>query len=144
MSHCSRIEVEIHSLEALKKACKKLGFQFMEGQKTYQWFGRYMGDWPLPDGYTREELGACEHAIKVPGAAYEVGVIKSRQKPGSYELIWDFWSGGGLVPILGTEGENLIESYTIEQTKLTAKNQGYFCEEKKLKNGATKLYITVQ
>jgi hypothetical protein len=39
MSHISKIELVIQSLEDLKEACRQLGFEFMENQKTYKWFG---------------------------------------------------------------------------------------------------------
>ena len=35
MSHISKIELVIHSLEDLKEACRQLGFEFMKNQKTY-------------------------------------------------------------------------------------------------------------
>ncbi len=34
MSHISKIELVIHSLEDLKEACRQLGFEFMKNQKT--------------------------------------------------------------------------------------------------------------
>ena len=74
MSHISKIELVIKDLEALKTACKRMGFEFREGQKTYQWYGRWVGDSPMPEGVTEEELGKCNHAIHVPGAKYEIGL----------------------------------------------------------------------
>ena len=47
MSHISKIELVIHSLEDLKEACRQLGFEFMKNQKTYKWYGRWVGDTPL-------------------------------------------------------------------------------------------------
>ena len=66
MSHISKIELVIHSLEDLKEACRQLGFEFMENQKTYKWFGRWVGDTPLPEGVKIEDIGKCDHAIRVP------------------------------------------------------------------------------
>ena len=43
LSHISKIELEIRDLQSLKDACKKLGFQFMNGQKHYQWYGKGVG-----------------------------------------------------------------------------------------------------
>ena len=36
MSHISKIELVIHSLGDLKKACRQLGFDFMKDQKTFK------------------------------------------------------------------------------------------------------------
>ena len=35
MSHISKIELVIHSLEDLKEACRQLGFEFIKNQKTF-------------------------------------------------------------------------------------------------------------
>ena len=91
MSHISKIELVIHSLEDLKEACRQLGFEFMENQKTYKWFGRWVGDTPLPEGVKIEDIGKCDHAIRVPGCAYEVGVIK---RGDHYILLWDYYLCG--------------------------------------------------
>ena len=58
MSHVSTINVEIRDLEALKEACKVLGLEFKEGQKTYKWFGRHVGDYCFhPDTQILTENG---------------------------------------------------------------------------------------
>ena len=64
MSHISKIELVIHSLADLKEACRQLGFEFMENQKTYKWYGRWVGDTPLPEGINIEDIGKCDHAIQ--------------------------------------------------------------------------------
>ena len=90
MSHVSKIELEIQSLEDLKLACKRLGFIFQENQQTYKWYGRSVGDYPLPEGITVDALGHCDHAI-TPECAYEIGVVKRGSK---YILLWDSWHAG--------------------------------------------------
>ena len=77
LSHISKIELEIKDLEALKKACNHLGFQFRENQKHYLWYGKWVGTQPLPEGITEEnELGKCDHAVHIPSASFEVGVVR--------------------------------------------------------------------
>ena len=98
MSHVARIELEINDLDSLKAACKSLGLEFVPDQKTFEWYGRQVGNYPLPDGFTLEDMGRCDHAIRVPGAQYEIGVVKRR---GKYTLLWDFWEDGGLETVLG-------------------------------------------
>ena len=128
MSHVSEIEIKIKSLDALKAACKRLRFEFMEGQKTYKWWGVSVGDYPLPEGLKVEDLGKCTHAIRVPGAAYEIGVV---ERNGEHILIWDFYSTGELEKALGKGGGKLKQAYTIEQTKAVAKRKGYMVREKR-------------
>ena len=56
MSHIAKIELKIQSLEDLKTACKQLGLKFCENEKTYKWFGKWIGDAPLPEGIHQEDL----------------------------------------------------------------------------------------
>ena len=127
MSHVSEIELKIKSFDALKAACARLGLEFVEGQKTYQWYGRFMGDYKLPSWLKVEDLGKCQHAIKVPGASYEIGIV---EREGEIKLLWDFWQSGGLEYVLGKEGGRLKQAYSVEQAKRTARKAGYFVKEK--------------
>ena len=89
MSHVTTIEAnEKYDLPTLKQMCKNQGWEWMEGQKTYKWFGKHVGDYPLPEGFTVDDMGKCSHAIKVPGAKYEIGVVK---KGKDWKVIYDFW-----------------------------------------------------
>lgn len=100
MSHVATIDVEIRSLEDLRAACKRLGLEFVEGQETYRWYGRHVGDYPLPKGFEISDLGKCKHAIRIPlsteGAdlAYEIGVAARRDGGNGYVLLWDFFNSG--------------------------------------------------
>ena len=132
MSHIAKIELEINDLESLKTACKKLGFNFMENQTSYLWFGRWMGDSPLPEGINVEDLGKCTHAIHIPAAVYEVGVV---QKGSKYNLMWDYWVGGGLEKHIGKNACKLKQAYTLERIRKTAKQKGYLIHGTKTQNG---------
>lgn len=115
MSHVCKISVEVNDLESLQKAAEDLGMEFVEGQKQYRWFGRYVGDYPLPQGFSKHDLGKCDHALRIPGdqGAYEVGVCKARDGSNRYELLWDFWAGGkGLQSKIGKNGERLAQHYS--------------------------------
>lgn len=140
MSHVATIDCEILSLDALKSACERLGLSFQEGQRSYAWYGKFVGDYPMPEGFTVDDLGHCEHAIKVPGARYEVGVV---YREGKYSLMWDFYSAGGLEGQLGPNGQKLAQAYAVEAAKLEAQRQGYSVWEEPLENGAIKLHVEV-
>lgn len=141
MSHVAIIEIEVTDLAALAAACQRLGFAFRENQKTYKWYGRWEGDYPLPEGFSQEDLGKCDHAIRVPGADYEVGVAKARRKPG-YQLLWDFWSQGGLTEKLGQKGEKLVQAYGVEKAKREARRQGFSVYETTREDGSVRLTLT--
>ena len=132
MSHISKIELEIRDLESLKQACKKLGFQFMENQKHYTWYGKWVGNQPLPDGISEEDLGKCKHAIHVPAAVFEIGVV---QRDKSFILLWDSWIGGGLQKHIGKDAGILRQAYAIASVKKESRRKGYRITEKRMKKG---------
>jgi hypothetical protein len=139
MSHIARIELEITDLDALKAACRRLGLEFRCDQRSYAWYGEYQGDYPLPEGISVQDLGQCDHAIHVPGADYEVGILKRDNK---YLLLWDFWDEGGLERTLGRNAGRLKQAYAIERTRREAVRKGYRITEAKIRNGV-RLVLTV-
>ena len=111
MSHVTTVDIEIKDLEALKEACEKIGLVLNRDQKNYKWFGRHVGDYPLPEGFSKEDLGKCDHAISIPNnsMAYEIGVIKQDHK---YTLLWDFWNHGyGMESHVGENCKKLVAAY---------------------------------
>jgi hypothetical protein len=132
MSHIAKIELEILDPAVLKLACERLGLQFMENQTTYSWYGTSVGDTPLPEGISIQDLGKCDHAIRVPGAQYEIGIVKRDRK---YILLWDFWHQGGLEQNLGKNAGRLKQAYTIEQVRKEARLKGHRIWEQKTNQG---------
>lgn len=115
MSHIVEIDLIINDLAALKAAVAAIpGLEWKEGKKTYNWYGRSVGNYPLPVGMTKEELGHCEHAIGVAGKpnAYEVGVVKRKDGKG-FSLVLDFWNGGG--GLCALVGEKVKDGKTHEE-----------------------------
>ena len=89
MSHVTTSGIKYHDLEALRKTVEQeFGCKLVK-KPTYNWYGVSVGDYPLPKGMTASQLGKCEYAIQVPGAYYEVGVV--RLADGSYTLAFDFY-----------------------------------------------------
>ncbi len=140
MSHLTTIDVEIKSLDSLKAACRRLGFELKENQKSYKWYGAYMGDYPLPEGIKKSDLGKSAHAILVPGAQYEVGVVKNGDH---YNLLYDFWEPGGLNAALGPNAGKLVQAYAIEAAKEEAQHQGFSVWEENLSDGSVNLHMEV-
>ena len=132
MSHVAKIEMEIRDLDTLKAACEQLGFQFMTGQRSYRWYGESVGDYPIPEGFTAADMGKCDHAIRVQGASYEVGVV---QRNGKYLLLWDFYRDGGLERVLGKGACRLKQAYSVERVRREAKLKGYHVQERKTEQG---------
>ncbi len=146
MSHVADIpEMDIKNLEALGDAAKRLGLELVKGQTTYKWYGRHVGDFPLPAGFKASELGKCEHAIRIPGAkgAYEIGVVKRRDGKPGYQLLWDFWEGGfGLQEKIGETGGLLKQAYAIAAAKKQMLRKGFRATE--TKNAKGEVFVTFE
>ena len=118
MSHISKIELEINDLPALIGACESMGFIFAENQKTFKWY--------------RSKPGKCDHAIRIPGAEYEIGVVQDGN--GKYSLQCDFYDYR-LRKAIGENGGLLKQAYAIERIKREAKLKRYRVQQKKIDNG---------
>lgn len=141
MSHVATCEVEIRDLSALRKACAELGVEFVEGKKTYNWYGRHVGDYPMPKGMTKEQLGKCDHVIRVKGVEYEVGVVKTGAN--KWTLAYDFWGPGqGLLQKFGPGCQKLTQSYAVHKATLEAQKKGLLVKRVNQKDGSVKLSIS--
>lgn len=114
MSHVIACEAQIRSLEALETACERLGLELVRDQTTFRWY-EHVGDYELPVGFTKEEMGQCQHAIRIPGdsRAYEVGVVERRDGQDGWCLMFDFWNRGyGMQEKVGGEMcQGLVHEY---------------------------------
>lgn len=134
MSHVTVIQIELKDLDALKAVCEQLGLEFREYQQTYRWYGTHIGDYPLPGGFSKRDLGKCDHALAVKNSpsSYEVGLVK---RGDVYVPLWDFWQGGyGLRDRIGEGGDKLIAAYTkevaVRKARQFAKSKGWSYSEK--------------
>lgn len=137
MSHITSIDLHIKDLDALKAACPKLGLEFVENKKKYKWYGTSVGG-SIPEGWTKEELGTCDHVIRIKdnSAAYEVGVAARRDGKPGYQLLWDFWQGGyGLEKVIGKDAGLLKQRYAAEVSRKEALRNGFRVTERVMPNG---------
>jgi len=133
MSHNEVIELEVTDLKTLSNTAKRLGGKLILNEKTYKWFGRNVGDYPLPEGIVESDLGKCEHKIKFPGINYEVGVIKSKTTKGAYSLLWDFFDRHLEKKMGGPKAISFIQNYTMEKATQAAMSKGKLCRESVIK-----------
>ena len=135
MSHIVTVKTEVRDLTAIRAACRRLGWELKEGQRSYRWFGEWVGDSPLPEGVNKDTLGTCAHAIAVPGARYEIGLQKT---PTGFRVLWDYWNPGGLTQ--GTGGQ-FLQAYAVEKARIEARKQGRSVREETLKDGSIRLTV---
>lgn len=149
LSHVCTIECRFDDdPDLVRLACERLGWTFVEGQKTFQWFGKWMDDYSAEDaayklGIDPKDYGKCDHAIKVPGASYEIGLVK--QKDGTLLPVWDFFSSGGLSGIRADNGVGgFQQAYAVEKAKRELKKNRKVrnVKEVKGKDGKIELIAT--
>lgn len=116
MSHISKIELEVRDLVVLGQACKRMGFCLEKEKKTFRWYGKDSD---------------CDHAITIPGAEYEIGVVK---KGSGFELACDYYDQN-LVKAIGENGGRLKQAYAVEKATIEARRKGYTVREEKSKAG---------
>ena len=145
MSHVATVELHVTDLESLKGACQQLGLEFVEGQQTFKWYGTHVGDYPLPQGFTQEDMGRCQHAIRLPdnSRAYEVGVVPRRDGKPGYLLMYDFWQGGhGLEAAIGQGAKTLKQHYAAQVAVRQVSKQGFRVAQTVTETGAIRLTCT--
>jgi hypothetical protein len=146
MSHVASVELVINDIASLKKACENIpSLTFMEGQTTHEWYGKFLADSDVGRQTAREfdaeTFGKCEHAIKVEGADYEIGVVKNPTGSG-YRLIYDQWGSGGkrIASACGGEGLTKIKTeYGAVRTSRHLQRQGYRVIRRVMANGQLKI-----
>lgn len=140
MSHIETVKTTLTDIKAVRAACERLGVEFVEGKRTYKWYGRALGK--VPEGLDPKDLGKCDHVIKVPGVEYEVGLVQAKDGKG-YRLAYDLWGpGAGLAQKFGKSMDKLIDAYSVEALKLKARAKGYLTSEKVTTDGKILLTVT--
>lgn len=127
-SHVVDVDVEIRDLGAFERACKTLGLTFERNRTTYRWYGTHVGDYPLPKGFTADQMGKCDHAAhRVDGKGYGLGLCK---RGSHYRLIFDFYGSGGsqLEETIGHRAKKLTAEYTVEMCISKAQELGWKVE----------------
>jgi hypothetical protein len=129
MSHVAKIELVVKDLAALRSAAQACGLELVEGQKKYKWWGHSVGDYPIPKGFTAEDLGKCDHALRVKGNpdAYEIGVVRRRDGQPGFELLFDFYGsyGAPLRQAVGQDGGKLKQEYAASVATRHYQSQGF-------------------
>lgn len=144
MSHVVAIETKLTDLAAIRDACLAMGWEFLEDQKTFKWFGSWVDDYHASDaayqlGIDPKDYGKCDHAIRVPGAQYTIGLLKRED---GYTPVWDFYGSGGLQGIRAENGMGgFMQRYAAEKAKRELRHKGYSPVERRLDNGKIEIKV---
>lgn len=155
MSHVvlAKSKLKQSDLPFLIQACKALGLEFRENQKTHMWYGTWVDDYHGADaayrqGVNTENYGKCSHAIRLPWSMheaelyakdpdarpYEIGVVVD--SAGNLGLLFDNYSGGKGVAqmehIAGKKLEKLImKAAELKVLNTLAKSSSHYLKETK-------------
>lgn len=152
MSHIATVDVQIRDLDALDRACQRLGLEFIRDQTTYKWWGntgpranlsvaeltaalrKFDTSFERPDFMSADDwrAGKCLHAIGLPGSdhGFEIGLTRSAD--GSLRLLGD-------LSMLGTDFSKkvggalcgkLVQSYSVEVAKRAMQLKGFQVSER--------------
>jgi|GEM_PF-212598 len=152
MSHVATVNVQMTSIDALVKACKQLGLEFVLNQTTYKWFGQWVNDYSAEDaaylnGIKPEDYGKCLHAIRNPGDpdGYEIGLLAHPSGKGFLPVV-DFWgmstNKNHIAHVVGRDCRKLIQEYSAQVTIAHSKHliaAGYKMQRQVLDNGTLNL-----
>lgn len=152
MSHIATVDVQIRDIDALDRACQRLGLELRRNQTTYKWWGntgpradlnvdqlttairRFDMTFERPDFLDAEDWrsGQCLHAIGLPGSehGFEIGI--TRAPDGTLRLLGDLTM---LAPdfsnkVGGAACGLLCQRYSVEVAKRTQQLKGYLVLER--------------
>lgn len=151
MSHVSYIDLEINDLDALAVAAKSCGLEFVKGQTTMRWYGRFLNDWHGDDaaykhGVSPAIYGQCHHVLRVPDNknAYEVGILDNGD--GTYKIYFDHYGPGKhITDRIGRSGEKLRQQYVKAKAVQALQKKGFTLKsEENLDSGSLKVTLKGQ
>ena len=130
MSHITRIKGNLTIMEAVEAACTALGATLHLGQTYHRTY------------YGKK---ACDHAISIPGADYDIGLVKAESGPG-YDITFDQWGPGhALTMAFGERACKLQQEYrvaTIERRhRVTLARKGFRMTRENLPTGQVRMRL---
>lgn len=153
MSHVTDVKMRVKDIDALEEACTAIGLELRRDQKSYAWWGSFVGDSNRYGEHTPEEMGKCAHAIRVKGTKpqngaygpWEIGVIAAKDGNG-FKLFYDTYGGAGnaLSEKVGADANSLRQAYSeAVSTKKVSKLRklGFRVSREQLESGHVKLKL---
>ncbi len=162
MSHIATVEVQIRDLDALDRACQRLGLELRRGQTTFKWWGnvgpradmsveqltaairKYDKSFERPTIQSPEDWksGRCLHSITMPGSehGFEIGLIRSSDGHG-FTLIGDLnmLSHDFSKVVGGSTCSKLVQTYSLEVARRQMQLKGFRVQELVRPNGQIQL-----
>lgn len=96
MSHVTEVKLKLTDLDAVEEAAKACGLELVRGQRSFRWYGHFVGDTTPPAGRDPKDYGKCEHALRQTALpdGYEIGLVPALDGNG-WDAMYDSWSSAG-------------------------------------------------
>ena len=119
MSHTSRVQVQIRSLDAIEAAASTMGYRLLRGCT------RFAGYYPAHE----QENNSCSHVLSDGMGLGEIGLVDSGD--GVYSLAYDKYRSCRFRPTedrIGVDGSILMARYALHAAQEAASAQGWVSE----------------
>lgn len=129
MSHITKMDCPITSRETAQRMCSLFPelFTFLDKRTCRYYAGK-------------EE--ACDWALNVAGASYEVGFKWNKEK-NSFDALVDWWASGGVGKALGGQEMPVLKKhYSVAKTVMEAERLGYHSAVAHMPDGKFKVLVT--
>lgn len=154
MSHVTDLRLKIHDLDALEEAAEKCGLELRRDQKTFAWWGTFVGDSRDYGEMRPDSMGKCEHALRVKGdnprngsaGPWEIGIAKSKDGDG-YGLFYDTYgtAGSRLTAAVEQNANKLRREYAYavaaKKAKATLGKKGWTLSREEMIGGTIRLKL---
>lgn len=148
MSHVTDVKLKIRDLDALEEAAALCGLVLSRDQKTYAWYGRFVGDSNDFGSFDPKTFGRSEHALRradhKPGD-YEIGVVKAKDGEG-FEILYDKWGPGARLTALVEENANKLRreyaaAVALRNARKTVGRKGFVATREDLAGGRIRVVL---
>lgn len=123
MSHIATYATAMTSLKTIEATCRRMKLTFLRDQKTAQFYNA--------------QHTACEHAIGIPGSAFQVGLVRQADK--TYAFAMDTYDPT-LSKTMGRNGQRFLQYYAVTSAITEVQqHRRMHITESHLKNGNIRL-----
>ena len=140
MSHYLKGKTGITNLDAVRRACEKVGLSVREGSRTPRGYATIHPGWG-DSLFEQQVRGKCDLVVGVRDrTSYEIGFAK--QNDGTYTMHYDDYCGGeGLMDKVGPRADRFYQEITAADFELATEAAGYSYTREEQNDGRILLMV---
>jgi len=129
MSHVGTVDCFVTDLADAAAGGEACGFELRQNQRSYTWYGQYVGDSQLAPGHDPATFGTCEHVLRLKDhreGDYEIGLVPRVDGEPGWELLYDSWGPGSRIEArAGQRLAKLKDEIAAAASERVLRRQGY-------------------